>query len=100
MTCIIASFATQKGAQEVALAEFAEDESVDNEEIEDRILIPLSNIENVEELVGLAVTIKSKKAKAVMTALNVIQADEGDSMAEKKANQLLEKATKAAAGNR
>ena len=97
VTCIIASFATQKGAQEVALAEFAEDESVDNEEIEDRILIPLSNIENVEELVGLAVTIKSKKAKAVMTALNVIQADEGDSMAEKKANQLLEKATKAAA---
>ena len=97
VTCIIASFATQKGAQEVALAEFAEDESVDNEEIEDRILIPLSNIENVEELVGLAVTIKSKKAKAVMTALNVIQADEGDSMAEKKANLLLEKATKAAA---
>ena len=97
VTCIIASFATQKGAQEVALAEFAEDESVDNEEIEDRILIPLSNIENVEELVSLAVTIKSKKAKAVMTALNVIQADEGDSMAEKKANLLLEKATKAAA---
>ena len=97
VTCIIASFATQKGAQEVALAEFAEDESVDNEEIEDRILIPLSNIENVEELVSLAVTIKSKKVKAVMTALNVIQADEGDSMAEKKANLLLEKATKAAA---
>ena len=79
----------------MALAEFAEDESVDNEEIEDRILIPLSNIENVEELVSLAVTIKSKKAKAVMTALKVIQADEGDSMAEKKANLLLEKATKA-----
>ena len=97
VTCIIASFATQKGAQEVALAEFAEDESVDSEEVEDRILIPLSNIENVEELVSLAVTIKSKKAKAVMTALNVIQADEGDSMAEKKANLLLEKATKAAA---
>lgn len=33
----------------------------------------------------------------MMTALNVIQADEGDSMAEKKANLLLEKATKAAA---
>ena len=97
VTCIVASFATQKGAQEVALAEFAEEEMESDEDAEDRILIPLSNIENVEELVGLAVTIKSKKAKAVMTALNVIQADEGDSMAEKKANQLLEKATKAAA---
>ncbi|MCQ5178287.1 hypothetical protein, partial [Faecalibacterium prausnitzii] len=57
----------------------------------------MSNIENVEELVSLAVTIKSKKAKSVMTALNVIQADAGDSTAEKKAHMLLEKATKAAA---
>ena len=97
VTCIIASFATQKGAREVALAEFAEEEIDSNEDVEDRILIPLSNAENVEELVSLAVTIKSKKAKAVMTALNVIKADVGDNMAEKRANMLLEKATKAAA---
>ena len=97
VTCIVASFATQKGAQEVALAEFAEEEMESAEDAEDRILIPLSNIENVEELVNLAVTIKSKKAKAVMTALNVIKADTGDSTAEKRANLLLEKATKAAA---
>lgn len=97
VTCIIASFATQKGAREVALAEFAEEEIDSNEDVEDRILIPLSNAENVEELVSLAVTIKSKKAKAVMTALNVIKADVGDHMAEKRANMLLEKATKAAA---
>lgn len=97
VTCIIASFATQKGAREVALAEFAEEEIDSNEDVEDRILIPLSNAENVEELVSLAVTIKSKKVKAVMTALNVIKADVGDNMAEKRANMLLEKATKAAA---
>lgn len=97
VTCIVASFATQKGAQEVALAEFAEDELDNDEEEEDRILIPLSNIENVEELINLAVTIKSKKAKAAMTALNVIKADAGDPTAEKRANMLLEKATKAAA---
>lgn len=97
VTCVVASFATQKGAQEVALAEFAGDELDNDDDEEDRILIPLSNIENVEELISLAVTIKSKKAKAVMTALNVIKADAGDPTAEKKANMLLEKATKAAA---
>lgn len=63
VTCIIASFATQKGAQEVALADLAEEEIVDSDDTEDRILIPLSNIENVEELINLGVTVKSKKEK-------------------------------------
>ncbi|MCR9011667.1 cation:proton antiporter [Gabonibacter chumensis] len=97
VTCIIASFATQKGAQEVALADLAEEEIVDSDDTEDRILIPLSNIENVEELINLGVTVKSKKGKASLTALSIIQSDNADSSAEKRSNLLLEKATKTAA---
>lgn len=98
-TCIIASFATQKSSQNIAVEELSEDEIVDNEDIEDRILIPLNNPENVEELINLAVTIKSKKAKSTMTALNVIPSEIHDSHAEKKAENLLEKAAKVAAGS-
>lgn len=97
VTCIIASFATQKGAQDVALAELSEEELVDNDEMEDRILIPLSNAENVDELINLGVTIKSRKGKASLTALSIIKSDNEDSSAEKRSQMLLEKATKTAA---
>ncbi|MCC8174171.1 MAG: cation:proton antiporter, partial [Odoribacter sp.] len=99
ITCIIASFATQKASPKVALAELSEDEIVDNEDTEDKILIPVSYPENVEELISLAITIKSQKSKATMTALNVIPSDTQDSKAEKKAHILLEKAVKTAAAS-
>ncbi|MCC8144740.1 MAG: universal stress protein [Tannerellaceae bacterium] len=96
ITCIIASFATQKASQEVAIAELSEEELVDNEESEDRILIPVSYPENVNELINLAVTIKSKLNKAAMTALHVIPSGTPDTTAEKKGNKLLEKAVETA----
>lgn len=96
-TCTIASFVTQKGAQNVALADMAEEELVDKDDVEDRILIPLSNAETVEELISLGVTLKSPKCKAMMMALNVIKSDTNDVSAEKKSRFLLEKAVKTAA---
>lgn len=97
VTCIIASFATQKGAQEISLAELTDDELVDSDEADDHILIPLSNQENVGELMSLAITIKSKKGKAQMSALSVIPSEVADAATEKRSKILLETATKIAA---
>ena len=96
-TCTIASFITQKGAQNVALADMTEEELVDKDDAEDRILIPLSNSETVEELINLGITIKSPRCKATMMALSIIKSDSNDSAAEKRSQQLLEKAEKTAA---
>lgn len=96
-TCTIASFVTQKNAQNVALADMSEEELVDKDTTEDRILIPLSNAETVEELITLGVTIKSPKCKTDMMALNIIKSDNNDLTAEKKSKILLEKAVKTAA---
>jgi len=97
LTCVIASFATQKGAQEVALAELSEEEFIEGEKLDDRILIPLSNMENVDELINLGVALKSKKGKETLTALSVIRSDNEDNVTEKRSKTLLEQAIKTAA---
>lgn len=97
VTCTIASFVTQKGAQNVALADMAEEELVDKDDTEDRILIPLSNSETVEELINLGMTVKSPKCKATMMALSIIKSDSNDPSSEKRSRSLLEKAAKTAA---
>ena len=94
-TCTIASFTTQKGAQNIAIneAEYAEEDSSS----EERILIPLNNPENIEELIGLGITIKSKSNKSGLYALNVIDNNDTDSDTDKKARKKLEKAAHIAA---
>ncbi|MCC8174422.1 MAG: cation:proton antiporter [Odoribacter sp.] len=97
VTCTISSFSTQRGARNLALAEMSEDDMEDKEGVSDRILIPLGNAENVEELINLGVTIKSSKYKTSMVALSIIKSDVNDASAEKKSQMLLEKAAKTAA---
>lgn len=96
-TCTIASFVTQRGAQNVALAEMTEDAIGDSDDQEERILIPLSNSHTVEELINLGTAIKSRRNKARMVALSIIKSTNTDPTAEKQSFQLLEKAEKAAA---
>jgi Kef-type K+ transport system membrane component KefB/nucleotide-binding universal stress UspA family protein len=95
VTCTIASFVAQKGAQNIALREASTPEEQE-EEIEERILIPVNSPELSEELVNLSITIKSKSAKSKLFALTVISND-SDEDAEKSARKILEKATVTAA---
>lgn len=97
VTCTIASLVTQRGAQNVALSDMAEDERVGKGDAENRILIPLSNLETVEELITLGTMIKSQKSKAQLIALSIIKSDSNDVTAEKRSQLLLEKAVKVAA---
>ncbi len=96
ITCTIASFVTQKGAINLAASELSLDETLDDE-ISERILIPFSNIENVEELVNLSVTIKSSSKGSQLVGLNILDPVKNQASAEKNATKLMEKATKIAA---
>ncbi|MBN1339496.1 MAG: cation:proton antiporter [Bacteroidales bacterium] len=94
VTCTIASFATQKSAQNIALSEQTDDEPP---VINERILIPVSNPYNIDELVNLSTIIKSKYNRDGLVALNIINTENTEPDSEKKARKLLEKARIAAA---
>lgn len=96
VTCTIASFVTQKGAQEQAAVEAVEDTDL-AEGIEERILIPVNNLENVEELINLSITVKSKLNHSGLYALNVIDENSAGGVVEKNARKILHKATEVAA---
>lgn len=99
VTCTIASFVTQRGAQNVAIADISAEELSGEEDTGDKILIPLSNAENVEELITLGTTVKPQKCKAMMMALSIIKSDSNDLSAEKRSQALLDKAAKTAAAS-
>ncbi|WP_396151637.1 cation:proton antiporter [Flavobacterium sp.] len=94
VTCTIASFVAQKGAYNIALMEDDSDEQEEGNPIEgdERILIPMKNIDTVEELIQLAVTIKSKKNKTGLFALNVINNNSSSLSKESKAKKIVDKA--------
>jgi Kef-type K+ transport system membrane component KefB/nucleotide-binding universal stress UspA family protein len=94
VTCTIASFVAQKGAQNIALLNTPDPEA-DKDENEERILIPVSSIELAEELVNLSTTVKSKNSD--LYALTVIPNESENDDSEKKAQKILEKAVNTAA---
>lgn len=96
ITCTISSFVTQKGAINIAKNE-ANDSNIDYSDSSERILIPLNNIETVDELVGLSLLVKSKKNKTGLYALNIIDQTNANISQEKNAEKILDKAIKQAA---
>lgn len=90
-TCTIASFVAQKGAKNIALLE-STDTTSEDEENQERILIPISNLDTTDELINLGVTIKSKKNKQGLYALSIVDNNTMDSSADKKAKNILSKA--------
>lgn len=110
VTCTIASFIAQKGAKNIALAEKEQThkkERTPNQILkkvalqQERILIPVSNIDTTDELINLSISIKSTQNKknlyalSIITDSNLINADEADN-ANKKASKVLQKASVAA----
>ncbi|MDE6451770.1 MAG: cation:proton antiporter, partial [Odoribacter sp.] len=96
-TCTIASFATQRAAQNIAISEMSGDRIGEGDDEQERILISLSNTETVEELINLGIAVKSRRNKAQMVAVSIIKSDNTDRSAEKVSELLLEKAVKVAA---
>ncbi|MBU1107808.1 MAG: cation:proton antiporter [Candidatus Riflebacteria bacterium] len=96
VTCTIASFVAQKGAENIALNESLEDKS-NRTTSEERILIPIGYQKTAEELVSLSVTVKSKSNTEGLYALTVIDQTSSDELGEREANKILDLAKKAAA---
>lgn len=94
ITCTVASFVAQKSAYKLALSEEEDDieEDVDEQfmKTHERILIPMKNLNLVDDLIELAVSIKSKKNKIGLYALNVI--DKESVSSEAKAKKIVERA--------
>ena len=92
ITCTIASFVAQKAGQHISLSE--ELSPVDESETgrEEKILIPLSNPDTLEELISLSTTIKSGESKDGLYALNIVNHNTSGTDTRKKARKMLERA--------
>lgn len=95
-TSVISSISAQQSAKKIAAAE-AVQIMPSREKAQERILIPMSNIENTGELVNLGITLKQPKTKAELFALNVISNSESDELAEKAGRKILHQAATVAA---
>lgn len=90
-TCTVASVAAQKGAKNIALLENTRSKNKDEKSYKERILIPINNIENADELVNLGITIKSKRNKEGLFALSIVDSSAKNHVAEKQAKKILSK---------
>ncbi len=95
VTCTMASIVTQRAAQQLSNQEELATSDLKTE-TEERILIPVNYIENVDELINLGVTVKSKHNKTGLFALNIIDENSPGGIAEKNAQKILHKAVVAA----
>jgi Kef-type K+ transport system membrane component KefB len=91
ITCTIASFVAQNGAYKLALAEDDSKDEEGQDESDEKILIPLKNIDTVDELVNLSITIKSKNNKSGLYGLNVINNNAGAGTSEVKSKKILDR---------
>jgi nucleotide-binding universal stress UspA family protein len=98
ITCTIATFVAQKGGQNIALADTVGIDETEASE-DEKILIPISNPANIEELINLSSILKSRENKDGIFALNIIAHGQTDVDADRKAKKLLEKALVAASAS-
>ncbi|MEZ5070473.1 MAG: cation:proton antiporter [Bacteroidales bacterium] len=91
LTCTIATFAAQKGGKNISLKESSIMEKSDSASTE-KILIPVSNPDTLEELIGLSALLKSRSNKKHLYALHIIDNDTEEPDAETKAKRVLDKA--------
>ncbi|MDO9593756.1 MAG: cation:proton antiporter [Lutibacter sp.] len=91
VTCTIASFIAQKGAQNIALSEVSNTDNSEQENPE-KILVPVNNPETLEELIKLALTVKSRTNKTGIYALAIVDNQNSDGAKDKQAKKILNKA--------
>lgn len=95
VTCTIATFSAQKGAKNIFLKESFIAEKSDAQNTE-KILIPISNPDTIEELINLSTIIKSKNNKKGLYALNIVNNDSFEAGNDIMAKKMLERAEIAA----
>jgi hypothetical protein len=96
VTCTVASFVAQKGARNIALADNTNDVP-DETDMDERILVAISQTSLTERLMELSLNVKAKTNRDGLYALNVVTSESPNANDEKKAVDVLNKATEAAA---
>ncbi len=94
-TCTISTFATQRGAHNIAMQNTSEGEEQSLED--NHILIPMADPEQAEELVNMGLTLRPKRDRSGIFALHAIDNKIEDMAVEKRARKLLDSAASAAA---
>ncbi len=98
VTCTLATVIGEKGARNIAVADAADDAAAKTGQLnaEKRILIHTNDMNTVDELVNLSVTVRSGKTRNGIYAMHVADNSLPDETAEKNAEKILEMATVAA----
>ena len=78
ITCIVASFVTEKAAKKIIIETEDDSESLlnSNSAASEHILLPISNIEKIEKILEFAVLIKDKKSANPVSLLSVVSNNE------------------------
>jgi Kef-type K+ transport system membrane component KefB len=95
VTCTVASFVAQKGAENIALLNEKRAEVEDG--VKENFLIPVSNMDNVSELINLSLLLKAPGKSSTLYALNVINNSRLEEEAEAKGQKVLKRALVTAA---
>jgi len=74
ITCVVASFATEKAAKKIVIESEDDTESLakSNSIHNEHILLPIANISNIEKLLEFAIFIKEKKSANPVSILSVV----------------------------
>ncbi|MBK8052104.1 MAG: cation:proton antiporter [Saprospiraceae bacterium] len=77
ITCVVASFATEKAARQIIVQGDGIDSNVQSSSrfSNEHILLPVANIENAEKYLDLALLIKDKKSPNPISILSVVNND-------------------------
>ena len=90
ITTIVSSFVTERASKKIAINNEAQ-EKVGETKGEENILIPISNPDNIVNLVNLALIIKSPKRKDGLVSLNVVNDHHGSTVKQAQGEKYLEK---------
>lgn len=96
-TCIISSIATERAARKIIVKEELMGGSANETKEKEQILIPVANPETIDNLINLALVIKSPKQKSGLIALNVINDNNESEAKESQGRRYLERAAMIAA---
>lgn len=95
VTCIVSSLVTESAGKKLAISEA--EKAPEKPEVEDRILVPISNPKTIIPLIDLAIAVKDPKSKNVIHSLSIINDDDAAQEHIAATRKKLEKAIKHAA---
>lgn len=90
ITCLVASFVTEGAGRNLAIAE--REKLPEIKDLDEKILVPISNPANIEQLIDLAILLKDRRSTQPITALSVVQDDDEARERVIQNKQMLEKA--------